>query len=39
MKSLLCKVLLVVYLLPAVSFGQATTTKIKRVEQPSCRRF
>ena len=33
MKSLLCKVLLVVYLFPAVGFGQATTTRIKRVEQ------
>lgn len=33
MKSLLCKVLLVVYLFPAVGFGQSTTTRIKRVEQ------
>ena len=33
MKSQLCKVLLVVYLFPAVGFGQATATRIKRVEQ------
>jgi CubicO group peptidase (beta-lactamase class C family) len=33
MRSLLCQVLLVVYLFPAVGFGQATATRIKRVEQ------
>jgi CubicO group peptidase (beta-lactamase class C family) len=33
MKSLLCKVLLVIYLFPAVGFGQAKATRIKRVEQ------
>ncbi len=33
MKRLLCKVLLVVYLFPAVGLGQSTATRIKRVEQ------
>ena len=32
MKSLLCKVLLIVYLFPALAFGQAPTARIKRVE-------
>ncbi len=32
MKSLLCRVLLVVYLVPAVGFAQAPATRIKRVE-------
>lgn len=32
MKTLLCKVLLVVYLVPSVALGQATDAKIKRVE-------
>jgi CubicO group peptidase (beta-lactamase class C family) len=32
MKRLLCKVLLVVYLFPALAFGQAPTARIKRVE-------
>ena len=32
MKSLLCKVLLVVYLFPALAFGQAPSARIKRVE-------
>ena len=32
MKSLLCKVLLVVYLFPALTFGQAPTARIRRIE-------
>ncbi len=32
MKNLLCRVLLVVYLFPAVGFAQAPATRIKRVE-------
>ena len=32
MKSFLCKVLLVVYVFPAIAIGQSSSTKIKRVE-------